>query len=78
MNGPMATIARVSEMATYKAEIITQVLYIEAESEDEAESKYDAYFNDEECPCGGGSECGCIDDGEECFHNMELWQGEGQ
>jgi hypothetical protein len=65
-------------MKTYQAEVITQVLYIRANSEDEAEMKYDAYFNEETCPCGVDG-CDCVDDTEDTYHNMTLWEeGEEQ
>jgi hypothetical protein len=59
-------------MKTYLMEVVTQTLTIQANSEGEAELKYDAYFNgwgDADCPCGKGTECDCVDESEECYHN---------
>ena len=65
-------------MKTYLMEVVTQTLTIQANSEAEAELKYDAYFNgwDEgDCPCGNGTECDCVEESEECYHNTSE-QGE--
>jgi len=52
-------------------EIVTQVLTITADTEEQAEEKYAAYFDDSEnCPCGV-SDCDCVEDSEECYHNTE-------
>jgi hypothetical protein len=54
-------------MKLYEMAVVTQVLTIRANSEDEAEEKYNAYFNDEECPCGQ-SECDCVEDNGDTYH----------
>ena len=54
-------------MKLYEMAIVTQVLTVRANSEDEAEAKYDAYFNEEECPCGA-PECECVNDSEDTYH----------
>jgi hypothetical protein len=64
-------------MPTYRMEIITQTLTITADTEEQAEEKYDIYFNGGDCPCGvgggvgGSGSCDCVDDDDECFHNTE-------
>lgn len=59
-------------MNTYLMEVVTQTLTIQATSEEEAEIKYDAYFNgwgeDEDCPCNKGTDCDCVDESEDCYH----------
>lgn len=55
-------------MKTYTMEVVCQVLTIQANSEAEAEAKYDAYFGGEDCPCGD-EECDCVDDCEDVYHN---------
>lgn len=52
-------------------EVVTQVLTIDALTQDEAEDKYNAYFNEEPCPCGN-DDCDCVEDSEDCYHNTEL------
>ena len=44
----------------WTAKIITQEFTCFADSEEEAEMKYDAYFNGEDCGCG--KECICGED----------------
>lgn len=59
-------------MKTYLMEVVTQTLTIKADSEEQAELKYDAYFNgwgDTDCPCGKGTDCDCVDESEDCYHN---------
>jgi len=51
-------------------EIVTQTLTITADNEEQAEEKYDIYFNGGECPCGG-EDCDCVQDSEEVYHNTE-------
>jgi hypothetical protein len=60
-------------MPTYRMEIVSQVLTITADTEEQAEEKYDIYFNGGDCPCGdgGGGRCDCVDDDDEVFHNTE-------
>lgn len=58
-------------MNRYKMEVVTQVLFIDALTQEEAEDKYDAYFSGEDCPCGA-DDCNCVKDTEDCFHNTEL------
>jgi hypothetical protein len=38
-------------MKTYEMAVVTQVLTVQANTKEEAEAKYDAYFNEDECPC---------------------------
>jgi hypothetical protein len=52
-------------------EIVTQTLTITADTEEQAEEKYDIYFNGGDCPCGNGGDCDCVEDSEECYHNTE-------
>ena len=37
-------------MKLYEMAVVTQVLTVRANSDDEAEAKYDAYFNEDDCP----------------------------
>jgi len=55
----------------YSMEVVTQVITIDALTEEEAELKYEAYFNEEACPCGE-EECNCVEDSEDTYHNTEL------
>jgi hypothetical protein len=55
-------------MKTYTMEVVTQVMTISANSEEEAEAKYDAYFSGDDCPCGA-DDCECVEDSEDCYHN---------
>jgi len=58
-------------MPTFQMEVVCQVLTITADNEEQAEEKYAAYFDDgENCPCGV-SDCDCVEDSEECYHNTE-------
>lgn len=59
-------------MPTYQMEIVTQVLTITADSEEQAEEKYAAYFGDGDCPCGDGDNCDCVEDSEDVYHNTEM------
>jgi hypothetical protein len=52
-------------------EIVTQTLTITADTEEQAEEKYDIYFNGGECPCGNGGDCDCVEDSEDVYHNTE-------
>jgi len=53
-------------------EIVTQTLMITADSEEQAEEKYDIYFNGGDCPCGNGGDCDCVvEDSDDCYHNTE-------
>lgn len=54
-------------MKTYEMAVVTQVLTVRANSEDEAEEKYDAYFSEDACPCGA-EECYCVEDSEDTYH----------
>lgn len=51
-------------------EIVTQVLTITADTEEQAEEKYAAHFGDGDCPCGN-DDCDCVEDSEDCYHNTE-------
>ena len=55
-------------MKLYEMEVVTQVLTVRADSADQAEEKYDAYFNGDACPCGSES-CDCVEDSEDTYHN---------
>ena len=52
-------------MKLYEMAVVTQVVMVRANSEDEAEAKYEAYFSEEECPCGSEG-CDCVNDSEDC------------
>jgi len=52
-------------------EVVTQVLTINALTQEQSEEKYDAYFNGESCPCGY-YDCDCVEDSEDCYHTTEL------
>jgi hypothetical protein len=55
-------------MPIYTMEVVCQVLTITADNEEQAEAKYDAYFDmDEDCPCGV-EDCDCVEDSEDCYH----------
>lgn len=54
-------------MKLYEMAVVTQVLTIEAENEDQAEAKYSAYFSGDACPCGA-EKCDCVEDSEETYH----------
>jgi hypothetical protein len=51
-------------------EIVTEVVTIQANSEEEAELKYEAFFNSEDCLCGE-KDCECVETSEDCYHNTE-------
>lgn len=59
-------------MPTYKADIITQTLYIKAISEEEAEEKYNSYFGGGDCPCALGDKCDCVYESSDITHTMEM------
>jgi hypothetical protein len=54
-------------MKTYEMAVVTQVLTVQANTKEEAEAKYDAYFNEDECPCKV-EDCECVEDAEDCYH----------
>jgi hypothetical protein len=58
-------------MPIYSMEIVTQTLTITADTEEQAEEKYDIYFNGGDCPCGNGGDCDCVEDSEDVYHNTE-------
>jgi len=60
-------------MKTYVMEVVSQVLTISANSEEEAEAKYGAHFEGEDCPCGKGN-CDCVTDSEDCYHNTTEYE----
>jgi hypothetical protein len=63
-------------MKTYVMEVVSQVLTVTANSEEEAEAKYDAFFWEDECPCGEG-DCDCVNSSDEVYHNTEeIKEGE--
>ena len=52
----------------YQMEVVTQVLIIEAENEEQAEEKYDAHFSmGDDCPCGSRV-CDCVQDSDDIYH----------
>ncbi len=65
-------------MKRYQFEVVTSVLVIEAQNEEEAEAKYNAYWlrGSEICPCGDVY-CECVDEIEETYHNTIELEGEG-
>lgn len=54
-------------MKLYEMAVVTQVVMVRANSEEEAEEKYDAHFNEEQCPCKEES-CDCVNDSEDTYH----------
>ena len=54
-------------MPTFTMEVVTQVLTITADDQDQAEEKYAAHFGDGDCPCGD-SDCDCVEDSEDVYH----------
>jgi hypothetical protein len=54
------------KMKRYKVEVVSQVLYIIAEDEEQAEAKYDAYWSNS-CICGA-SVCACVEEHSEVSH----------
>lgn len=54
-------------MKTYEMAVVTQVLRVQADTEEEAEAKYSAYFNEDNCPCNA-EDCECVQDAEDCYH----------
>lgn len=65
-------------MPTYKSEVVTQVLYIKADSMEEAEEKYNSHFDySGGCPCGiGADSCDCVEEVEDVYH-ITTEEGEG-
>jgi len=65
-------------MKTYQMEVITQVLTITANSQEEAEAKYTAHFDEGDCPCGQHTyDCECVKVSEDTYHlTTELEGGE--
>lgn len=62
-------------MKLYEMAVVTQVLTVRANSEDEAEAKYDAYFNEDDCPCGSAG-CDCVEDSGDTYHiTSEIGEG---
>lgn len=68
---PNSVTRKGKKMNRYTMEVITQVLTIDALTEEEAELKYDAYFNGEACPCNA-EDCNCVEDSDDCYHTTEL------
>jgi len=61
-------------MATYIAHEIVATMTIKANTDAEAEAKYDAWFSGEACPSCfplDVHECGCVEHEEECDHILE-------
>jgi len=59
----------------YSANVISEVLEIIADTEYQAEAKYDAYFTGDFCPVHTAERahvCGCVTHEPECFHELEL------
>ena len=62
-------------MAIYTANIITSSFTCNARSEEEAEEKYDAWFNGEDCGCETqGLECICREDDDNVDHYWDVWE----
>ncbi len=63
-------------MSVYRATVTTECLYIEAKDSAEAESKYDAWFLEDDCPEHGQAfdECECVEHHEEVDHTMEVYR----
>lgn len=62
-------------MATYIANIVSSTFTCNANSEEEAEEKYSAYFNDEDCKCQEqGLECICEYDDNCVDHIWEVYE----
>lgn len=61
-------------MKTYTAEVITEVLTIQANSPEEAELKYNAFYDDTPCPDHNKpvSDCCVIYSDTDTYHNMEA------
>ena len=58
-------------MGTFLASVVCESLTIQADSVDEAEAKYDAFFNNEPCPCNQ-QDCKCVKhDDSDVRHYME-------
>lgn len=55
-------------MPIYTMEVVCQVLTIQADNENQAEAKYAAHFEGDDCPCGA-EDCDCVDDQEDVYHN---------
>ena len=51
----------------FRMEVVTTALTITAKDENEAEEKYDAHFNGDECPCGN-KDCKCVLVSDEVYH----------
>lgn len=65
-------------MNHYSMEIVTQTLTIRAESQEEAELKYNAYFGAESCPCGQDDRCDCVEDSDDVYHITSKLEGESK
>ena len=62
-------------MKRFNFEVITKVLVIEAETIEEAELQYDAFWNmDNSCPCSVDY-CECVTEYEETYHRVEESEG---
>ena len=60
-------------MAIYTANIVTSSFTCNARSEEEAEEKYDAWFNGGDCGCETqGLECICSDDDNNDDHYWDV------
>ena len=60
-------------MATYIANVVSGVFTCHANSEEDAEHKYDAYWNGEDCLCEQqGLECICNYDDDVVDHIWEV------
>jgi len=58
---------RDGEVKLYEMAVVTQVITVRANSEEEAEEKYDAHFSGDACPCESES-CDCVEDTEDTYH----------
>ena len=62
-------------MAVYTANIVTSSFTCNARSEEEAEEKYDAWFNGGDCGCEAqGLKCICGEDDNNVDHYWEVWE----
>lgn len=64
-------------MNTYRMELVIETYEITAQSEQDAEKKYAAYHELENCPMHENQKvfsCGCVAMFENVYHNTELWE----
>jgi hypothetical protein len=63
-------------MAIYEASVIIERLYIDANTEAQAEEKYDAWQDGADCPehAKPFGECECVYHHYDCDHTMEVYR----